>query len=150
MTAVATEPPPAPSDPRRILVADVVGRLAGRLEALGQRYEAAAGLAEGPLREALLGLAQRKRLQAADLAPLAASLGLTAPATTPSGSETPARPGWGVLLGGAFGAERSLETAARELGALTQDPAVAGVGVRLAAAAARDQAAVRTLYLRYT
>ena len=61
---------------------------------------------------------------------------------------TPAR--WGVLLGEAFGSERALETAARELGALTGEAAVSQLGTGLAAAVARDQETVRRLYLRYT
>jgi hypothetical protein len=38
----------------------------------------------------------------------------------------------------------------RELAALTPDPAVRALGLRLANAAARDGAEVRKLYLRYS
>jgi hypothetical protein len=148
-TVAAGEAAPPPGDPRRVLVADVVARVLARLEGLRQHYEAAAGLAGGgPLRETLLALAARKRAQAGALEPLAAALGVAGSAPAASPPATPAR--WGVLLGEAFGSERALETAARELGALTGEAAVSQLGTGLAAAVARDQETVRRLYLRYT
>ena len=130
------------------MVADLAARLAAGVAARARAYEVAAGQGEGALRGVLEGLGRAKHAEAADLAPLARALGVAAPPLPP---ETPpgAPPSWGVVLGEAFQAERGLEQMGRELAGLTPDPAVRALALRLAAAAGRDGAAVRRLYLRY-
>jgi hypothetical protein len=138
-----------PADPRRLMLADLVARLAAGLAARARAYEAAAGEARGALRQALEGLARAKHAQAADLAPLGSALGVSQPALpAPFPAKTP--PGWGVILGEAFQAERDLEAIGRELAGLALDPAVKVLAARLAAGADRDGREVRKLYLRYT
>jgi hypothetical protein len=138
-----------PDGPRRLVMADLTGRLAAALALRVRAYEAAAGWAEGALRQALEDLGRAKHAQAADLAPLARALGV---ATTHPDSETPAgaHPGWGVVLGAAFQDERALEAIARELAGLTEDPAVRALALRMASGAGRDGGEVRKLYLRYS
>jgi hypothetical protein len=131
------------------MVADLAARLAAGLSARARAYETVAGLADGDLRRGLEDLGRGKQAQAADLAPLARSLGVSVPSVPP---ETAGGlvPGWGVVLGEAFQAERTLEEMGRELAGLTADPAVRALGARLAAAADRDGREVRKLYLRYS
>jgi hypothetical protein len=138
-----------PDDPRRLLVADLAARLAAGLAGQARAYEAAAGWATGDLRRGLEDLGRAKHTQEADLAPLARALGVPAPLLAPAPAAGTA-PGWGVVLGEAFQAERTLEEVGRELAGLTADPAVRALGARLAAAADRDGKEVRKLYLRYS
>jgi hypothetical protein len=151
MTESAAGPTPGdlPDDPRRLMLVDLVARLAAGLATRAGDYEAAAGQAEGALRRALEGLAGAKHAQAADLAPLARALGVPPPSLPP-----PSLPGpplaWGVVLGEAFQAERALEGISWELAALTQDASVRAVAIRLGAATGRDGKEVRRLYLRYS
>ena len=141
---------PAPSsDPRRVGLTDLVARLAAGLAEGARRYEAAAGRADGTLREALGHLAQAKRAQTADLAPLARALGVSAPPAEPA-DPFPTSPSWGVVLAEAFQAERGLERLARELAPLGGDPLVGSLAGRLAMGAAQGGAQVRKLYLRYS
>lgn len=147
--AMSAAGPNASADPRRLVLADLVGWLATAVATRARAYEAAAVQAEGDLRQALDQLARAKHAQAADLAPLARALGVPVPFVPPA-----APPGsavsLGVILGEAFQAERALERTGRELATLAGDPAVKALAARLAAGAARDGAAVRKLYLRYS
>ena len=136
-------------DPRRLVLADLVARLAASVAGQARAYEAAAGQAEGALRHALEALTLAKRAQAADLTPLAQALEVSAPSAPPLPS-TGGSPAWGVILGEAFQAERALEEMGRELAGLTEEPADRALALRLATAAARDAAEVRRLYLRYS
>jgi hypothetical protein len=129
------------------VLADLVGRLAAGVTARGMAYEAAAGQAQGELREALDGLGRGKAAQAADLRPLARALGVPAPPAPPPPG--PARH-WGVVLGEAFRGERDLERTSRDLAGLAEDPALKALAARLAGETARDAAEVRKLYLRYS
>jgi hypothetical protein len=131
------------------VLTDLIGRLVrGAMECAG-RYEAAARQADGALWEALEALGRAKRAQAADLAPMAAALGVPVPSVD-AGVPGSSPPAWGAVLGEAFQAERALERTARELVALTQDPAMKALAGRLAAGAAEQGREVRRLYLRYT
>lgn len=140
---------PAPGDPRRVVLADLVARLAAGVTARAMAYEAAAGQAQGELREALDGLGRGKAAQAADLRPLARALGVPAPPAPPPAPPGPARH-WGVVLGEAFRGERDLERTSRDLAGLAEDPALKALAARLAGETARDAAEVRKLYLRYS
>ena len=135
--------------PRRLVLADLVARLTVGLTGGASGYEAAAEQAEGALRHALQEIARSKHAQAADLAPLARALGVSAPPLpAPHPPGTP--PSWGVILGEAFQAERILAGVARELAGLTADPAVRALATRLTAGVARDREEVLKLYLRYS
>jgi hypothetical protein len=136
-------------DPQHLVLADLVARLGAGLATRARVYEAAAGEAEGPLREALEQLARTKHAQAADLAWLAGALGV-APPSPPLLSPPRSPLAWGVILGEAFQGERALEGIGRELAGLTLDPAVRVLATRLAAGAGRDGREVRRLYLRYS
>ena len=138
-----------PEDPRRLVVADLAARLAAGLAGRARAYEAAAGRANGDLRRGLEDLGRAKHAQGADLAPLARALGVSAPSPPPEMVAGTA-PGWGVILGEAFQAERTLGQMCRELAGLTADPAVRAMGTRLAAATDRDGQEVRKLYLQYS
>jgi hypothetical protein len=144
---------PDPGDPRRLVLADLLGRLAAGLTTRARRYEAATSRAEGELAQALDRLGRAKRAQAADLLPATRALGVSVPPTSP---ESPASPGatgpraWGVELGDAFQGERDLEWTGRELAVLAVDPALKALGARMAGGAARDAEEVRKLYLRYS
>src|SRR5262245_3494292 len=137
-----------PDDPRRLVLADLVARLASGLAARAGAYEAAAGKAAGALREALTRLAQASHAQAAELAPLARALGV---ATVPT---PPSRPSGvtslGTTLGEAFQAERTMEWGSLELAGLAPDPASKALAERLIAGTAANAEEVRRLYLRYT
>ena len=149
MTESDPLPPPGfdtADDPRRVVLADLVARLAAAVAAGGRDYEAAASRAEGDLRHGLEKLARAKRAEAAALAPLARTLGVPAPSLPPP--RTPAS--WGETLGAAFQAERVLEGVARELAGLTSDPAIRALATRLVIEVSRDREEVRRLYLRYT
>jgi hypothetical protein len=146
-----SDAPPAPSNPepdaaRRLVLADLVAGFAAGLIARATDYERAATRAEGLLRHSLEDLAHAKHAEIAALAPLVRALGLTAPTAGPPG---PLRP-WGVVLGEAFQAERTLGRAGRELAALEGDPATRALTTRLLADVGRDREEVRRLYLRYT
>jgi hypothetical protein len=150
MTESDAQPPGyvASDDPRRLVLADLVGQLVARLATQARAYELATAGA-GPLRPALEALARAKHTQAADLAPLGragATLTPSSPAPPAAGSPL----GWGVMLGEAFQGERELEAIAQELARLTPDPPVRLLAARLAAGAHRDQGEVRRLYLRYS
>jgi hypothetical protein len=135
-----------PDNPRRLVLADLVARLAAGLAARAGAYEAAAGRAAGALREALARLAQASHAQAVELRPLARALGVTpAPASPPGGATS-----LGITLGEAFQAERTMEWESRELVGLAPDLATKALASRLAAQAARNAEEVRRLYLRYT
>ena len=152
MTESDTTPAPGydiSNGPRRVVLADLVARLAAAIGRQARDYAVAAGQAEGALRHALQELAHAKHAQAADLAPLARALGVSAPSLPPP-LPSGAPPSWGVILGEAFQAERVLEGIGRELTGLTADPTVRGLATRLAAAMARDREEVRRLYLRYS
>ena len=152
MTESNTTPAPGydmSDGPRRLVLADLVGRLTVGLTGGASGYEAAAEHAEGALRHALREIARSKRAQAADLAPLARALGVSAPfLPAPLPPWTP--PSWGVILGEAFQAERILVGVARELAGLTADPVVSALATRLTAGVARDREEVLKLYLRYS
>jgi hypothetical protein len=151
MTESDARPPgdAASDDPRRLVLADLVGQLAARVATQARAYELVAGPGAGPLRPALEALARAKQAQAADLAPLVRVLG--APVRSPWTPPAPESPfAWGVILGGAFQGERELEAIAQELARLAPDPAVGALAARLAAAAHRDREEARKLYLRYT
>jgi hypothetical protein len=137
------------ADARRIVLADLVGRLVRVVTDAAGRYEAAAGRAEGALRRALEALGRAKQAQAAELAPLARALGASATPAAP-GLPEPPLPAWGVIFGEAFEAERDVERIARELLALTTDPSVRALAGRLAVGASAHRGEVRRLYLRYT
>jgi hypothetical protein len=109
-------------------------------------YEAAAGQAQGDLRQALDRLGRAKHAQVADLLPAARALGAPVPPGSPPG---PPR-AWGVVLGEAFQDERDLEWTSRELAVLAGDPRLKALAARLAGSAARDAEEVRKLYLRYS
>jgi hypothetical protein len=136
-------------DPRRLVLADLVARLAAGVAAQARAYEAAAGQAEGALRHSLQELARAKHAQAADLGPLARALsvpGPSSPPILPPGSP----PSWGAILGEVFQGERALGRLGRDLAILASAPAVTAVAARLAAGADRDRQEVRRLHLRYT
>jgi hypothetical protein len=136
-------------DPRRVMLADLVGRLAAAVAAGAAGYEAAGSCAEGPLRDALEALNRAKHAEAADLAPLARTLGVSAPPRRPT--PPPGTPvSWGATLGAIFQDERVLEGIARELAGLASDPSIRALAVRLVTAVSRDREEVRKLYLRYT
>jgi hypothetical protein len=151
--ALATAPgepvavPYPTGDPRRVSLADVVGRVAALTAALARQYAAASEHADGALREALTALASRQEALTAEVAPLARALGVapcvpSAPAVEPNA--------WGPVFREAFEGERALEALGRDLAVLGGDPRLGAVGARLTAAAARDRAEVRRLYLRYS
>ena len=99
------------------------------------------------MRQSLEDLDRAKQAEIAALAPLARDLGVTAAAPpAPSG---PARP-WGVVLGEAFQAERTLERVGRELAAVEGDPGTRALRPVSVLEIARDREEVRRLYLRYT
>lgn len=137
---------PDATDPRRLVLADLVARLAAGVTTRARAYEAAAGQAEGDLRKALERLERAKLDQAAELLPLARTLGASVPAAGPEGTPGP----WGVVLGEAFQGERRLERTSRELAVLAGDPRLKALAARLAGSAARDADEVRKLYLRYS
>lgn len=137
------------NDPQRVVLADLVSRLVTAVATGTRDYEGAAIHAEGSLRHELEELAHAKRTEAAWLAPLARSLGVSAPLLPPPmPAGTPVS--WGEILGKAFQAERVLEGVGRELAGLTSEPAVRALATRLIAGVSRDRKEVRRLYLRYT
>ena len=143
-------PPSVPlDDPRRLALAELVGRIVAGAAALGRGYEAAARRAPEALQRALRELARSKEGQMATLAPLARVLGGPEP-TGPLPAPPEMGGEWGVALGEAFQAERALDMAGRQLAALAEDPAIQTLAARLAAGAARDRDEVRRLYLRYS
>ena len=149
MTEPAAAPPPTapvPDDPRRLVLADLVGGLVSGLMEQAAEYERAASSAAGALRQSLEDLYRAKQAEIAALAPLARDLGVTAAAPPPSGPDR----AWGVVLGEAFQAERTLERVVRELAAGAGDPGIRALGARLNSEIARDRGEVRRLYLRYT
>jgi hypothetical protein len=139
----------AATDPRRLVLADLVARLAAGVATRAREYDAAAGQATGALRQGLEQLAHAKRAQAADLGPLARALGVPAPALPPA-SPPDSSISWGVILGEGFQGERALEWTGRELAALAPDPAVKALAARLVVDVVRDAEEVRKLYLRYS
>jgi hypothetical protein len=149
LDAASAAGPHASADPRRLVWADLVARLAAGVATGARDYEAAAGQADGVLRQALEERARAKHAEAADLGPLAHALGVPVP-TVPPASPPDSALSWGVILGEAFQGERALEWTARELAILAPDPAVRAQAARLAAGAARDGEEVRRLYLRYS
>jgi hypothetical protein len=149
MTEPAAAPPPTapvPDDPRRLVLADLVGGLVSGLMGQAAEYERAASSAAGALRQSLEDLYRAKQAEIAALAPLARDLGVTAAVPPPSGPDRP----WGVVLGEAFQAERTLERVVRELAAGAVDPGTRALSARLNSEIARDLGEVRRLYLRYT
>ena len=138
-----------PGDPRQLAVTDLAARLAAGLTRQAGAYEAAAGQADGELRQALEDLGRAKQAQLADLTPLARALGISVP-TTASTSPAAGRAGWGIVLGEAFQGERAVEEVGRELAGLALDRDVRALATRLAAAASKDGGRVRKLYLRYS
>jgi hypothetical protein len=149
MTEPAAAPPTAPlfDDPRRLVLADLVSGLVAGLMEQAAAYERAARRVTGDWHQSLEDLYRAKQAQIAALAPLARDLGITAAAPPPpSGPDRP----WGVVLGEAFQAERTLERVGRELAAGAGDPGTRALSARLTSEIARDRAEVRRLYLRYT
>ena len=135
--------------PRRLMLADLVARLAAGVQALAGDYEAAAGQAEGSLGRTLEDLARAKGAQTVDLAPLASALGLPGLSKPrPAPLKTPLS--WGVILAGAFQGERAIERIGWELAALATAPPAKALGAHLATGAARDGKVVRKLYLQYS
>jgi hypothetical protein len=152
MTESDLLPPPGDDtadDPRRVVLADLVARLAAAVAAGARDYEAAATRAGGALRDGLESLARAKHAEAAELVPLARSLGLSAPLLPPP-LPFGAPVSWGEILGAAFQAERVLEGVGRELAGLTSEPTVRALATRLITEVSRDREEVRRLYLRYT
>ena len=99
-------------------------------------YERAASSAAGALRQSLEDLYRAKQAEIAALAPLARDLGVTAAAPPPpSGPDRP----WGVVLGEAFQAERTLGRVGRELAAGAGDPGTRALSARLTSEIARDR-----------
>jgi hypothetical protein len=145
-TAVSSASGPDSADPRRLVLADLVARLAAAVTTRARHYEAAAGQAQGDLRQALERLGRAKQAQAADLLPAAQALGASVPPALPPGPAS----SWGVILGEAFQGERDLEWTSRELAVLAGDPPLKAMAARLAGGAARDAEEVRRLYLRYS
>jgi hypothetical protein len=137
---------PDAADPRRLVLADLVARLAAGVTTRARAYEAAAGQAQGDLRQALDRLGRAKHAQVADLLPAARALGASVPPASPPGRIR----AWGVVLGEAFQDERDLERTSRELAVLAGAPALKTLAARLAGSAARDAQEVRKLYLRYS
>jgi hypothetical protein len=133
---------------RRLALSDLVGRLAGGLAESAGRYKGAAGLATGPLRQALERLGRAAQAQRAEIASLARALGSPTPATQPDPLGGP--PAWGVILGEAFQQERSLGRLAGDLGTLASDPPLKALAARLATEASERAEEVRGLYLRYS
>jgi hypothetical protein len=150
MTEPAAAPPPTapvPDDPRRLVLADLVGGLVSGLMEQAAEYERAASSAAGALRQSLEDLYRAKQAEIAALAPLARDLGVTAAAPPPPSGPDRA---WGVVLGDAFQAERTLERVVRELAVGAGDPGIRALSARLNSEIARDRGEVRRLYLRYT
>jgi hypothetical protein len=154
----ATESPGVPGpeadDPRRLVLADLVARLAAGLTTRARHYEATASRARGELQQALDRLGRAKRAQVADLAPAARALGAALP---PAPTSSPAQTAvvavtdpWGVELAEAFQGERDVEWTSRELAVLAEDPALKVLAARLAGGVARDGEEIRKLYLRYS
>ena len=139
----------ASDDPRRVVLADLVARLAAGVAAGARDYESAASHAQGGLRHGLEELARAKHAEADELTPLAQSLGVPAPILPPP-RPLGAPVSWGKVLGEAFQAERVLEGVGRELAGLASEPPARALAARLVAAVSRDRGAVRRLYLRYT
>jgi hypothetical protein len=139
----------ATEDPRRLMLVDLVTRLAVALATQARAYEAAAGQAEDALGQRLGELVRAKNTQMADLAPLARTLGI-ATASESSAAPLEAPLSWGVILGEAFQGERVIERLGRELAVLARDPLVKAGAARVAVGAARDGETVRKLYLRYS
>ena len=137
-----------PDDPRRVMLADLVGRLAAAVAAGAAGYEAAAGWprrAPGRARGARPRQARRGRRSD----PAGADPGGGAPPRRPR--PPPVTPvSWGATLGAIFQDERVLEGIARELAGLACGSAIRALAARLVAAASRDREEVRKLYLRYT
>ena len=150
MTEPAAAPPPTapvPDDPRRLVLAALVSGLVAGLMERAAAYERAARRVAGDLHQSLEDLYRAKQAEIAALALLAQDLGVTA--TAPPPPTGPDRP-WGVVLGEAFQAERTLERVGRELAAGAGDPGTRALSARLTSEIARDRAEVRRLYLRYT
>ena len=122
MTEPAAAPPPTapvPDDPRRLVLADLVSGLVAGLMEQAAAYERAARRVTGDLHQSLEDLYRAKQAEIAALAPLARDLGITAAAPPPPpGLDRP----WGVVLGEAFQAERTLERVVRELAVGAGDP----------------------------
>jgi hypothetical protein len=150
MAEPAAAPPPSgpvSDDPRRLVLADLVTELSAGLIGQAAEYERAASRAAGALRQSLEDLYRAKEAEIAALAPLARDLGVTAsPPPPPSGPDL----SWGVVLGEAFQAERTLGRVGRELAAGAADPATRALSACLTSEIARDREEVRRLYLRYT
>ena len=110
MTEPAAAPPPTapvPDDPRRLVLADLVGGLVSGLMEQAAEYERAASSAAGALRQSLEDLYRAKQAEIAALAPLARDLGVTAAAPPPPSGPRSAlggRPGGGVSGGADPGA----------------------------------------------
>jgi hypothetical protein len=152
MTMPGADPAVGPgltADPRRLVLADLVGRLARGLAKTAAGYGGAASLATGLLRQVLERLGREAQAQRAEVGSVARALGTPATATDP-GSEPAGLPGWGVLLGEAFQQERGLGRLAAELETLAPDPPLKALAARLAAKAAERAGEVRRLYLRYS
>jgi hypothetical protein len=145
--AAPTPTDPVSDDPRRLVLADLVSALMSGLVARAAAYERASSRAAGALRQSLEDLHRAQEAEIGALAPLARTLGVGVPAPLPpAGPEAP----WGVVLGEAFQAERTIERVARELAAGAGDPAIQALSARLSSEIARDREEVRRLYLRYT
>jgi hypothetical protein len=135
-----------------------LGRLAAELlantRALARWYgEAAAATRIEEFRDALEALAAAKATQAGRLEPFAEAVGPQAgPAPAPASPAVPATDlgQRGALFSVAFPAERALTVAYQEVAALLGDPARFPLLSTLAVQAARDQATLRELYLRYS
>jgi hypothetical protein len=138
---------PGPEDPRRLVLADLIGGLLSGLVARAAAYERAASRAAGALRQSLEDLYRAQEAEIAALTPLARALGVS---VSPPPPETGSEGSLGVVLGEAFQAERTLERVARELAAGARDPAIQALSARLSSEIARDREEVRRLYLRYT
>ena len=152
MTVAGVDPavrPALATDARRLVLADLAGRLARGLAERAVRYEGAASLATGPLRQALERLGREAQAQRAEIASVARALGTSGAAALP-GPPPSGPPAWGVILGEAFQQERGLGRLAGDLGTLAPDPALKALAARLAATAAERGGEVRRLYLRYS
>jgi hypothetical protein len=146
--AAVASPDALAEDPRRLVLAYLMSRFAAGLAAQAAEYAQAAVHAAGALRGSLQDLARAKEAELMALAPSAHALGVST-SIPDAPVDSPPRP-WGVVLGEAFQAERTLERVGRELAAGAWDASIRALAARLTSEIAQDREEVRRLYLRYT
>ena len=142
------------SHARRLAVAELVTEMLATERELATLYGGFAVRSRlDSLRTVLAELAQEKTAHVSALEPLARAFHAVAPSIRTGRGEVreepvDARPGAEFSL--AFRGERALEVGYRELGSLLGDPTLLPVLPGLAADAARHQARLRAIYLRYS